>query len=304
MGYLRENASKWLHRHPPLHVFYNPRIGTDPKARNSGRFQIITSPLRELPDFVIIGAQKSGTTSLYDFIVKHPDIVPTPAKELKYFSTGYRFGKLWYRSNFPTKIQRYYFYKKTKKKLLSGEASPNYLFWQAAPSRMKALLPDVKLIVILRNPVDRAYSHYHMLLRLNRESISFEKVIKLEEEQRVRERKRMITDPDYIHNRDSTNLCLANGIYVDQLENWFKYYGREKFLILTAEDLRENRQQTLDKVFDFLGVPSFQVEKTKSLNIGNYEKMSEETRKFLIEYFKPHNKRLSKLLRCSFDWDR
>ena len=134
---------------------------------NENKFRLITSPLRSLPDFVIIGAMKSGTTSLYDFLIKHPAIAPAAKKEVMYFSTWYKYklGKLWYRSNFPTNLSRSAFYKKTTQRLLSGEASPPYLFYPMVPGRMKGVLPDVKLIVILRNPVDRAYSHYHHMLR-------------------------------------------------------------------------------------------------------------------------------------------
>ena len=130
---------------------------------NNGSLLRITAHLMGggLPDFIIIGAQKSGTTSLYRFIVKHPAIAPATKKEVHYFSIWYKFGELWYRSHFPTNLSRYNFYKRTNQKLLSGEASPVYLFYPVVPGRMKELLPDVKLIVILRNPVDRAYSHYH-----------------------------------------------------------------------------------------------------------------------------------------------
>ena len=118
--------------------------------------------LRMLPDFVIIGAQKSGTSSLYDFVVQHPAILPAAKKELHYFSLGYKKGEYWYRLRFPIRASQ---------KLLSGEASPIYLFYPMVPGRMKKLLPDVKLIVILRNPVDRAYSHYHDTKRKKRETV-------------------------------------------------------------------------------------------------------------------------------------
>ena len=87
-------------------------------------------------------------------------------------------------------------------------------------------------------------------------------------------------------------------------ENWFSYFDKEKFLILTTEDFRENSQRTLDQVFDFLEVPPFQLEDLRDHNVGKYKPMNEDTRKFLIKYYKPHNERLSKLLQRSFHWDR
>ena len=169
---------------------------------------------------------------------------------------------------------------------------------------MKELLPDVKLIVILRNPVDRAYSHYHHILRTNNEPLSFEKAIELEKERYAGEREQLIKDPDFVPDHYRKHSYLARGFYAEQLENWFRHYGRKQFLILATEDLRKSPQQTLDQIFDFLGVRPFRVGNLKNRNVGNYKEMNEDTRKFLIEYFKPHNERLSKLLQRSFDWDR
>lgn len=263
-----------------------------------------TAYLRGLPDFVIIGAMKSGTTSLHDFVAKHPAIIPASTKEIQYFSILYKLGELWYRSNFPTVLSKQRFYKKTNKKFLSGEASPTYLFHPMAPSRMKKILTNVKLIVILRNPVDRAYSHYHMNLRHNNEPFSFEKAIEVEKNQLDVERERLLKDPDFVPSPYRTHLYLARGIYADQLENWFRYYSREKFLILTTENFHDNPQQTLDQVFDFLKIAPFQVKNLRNLNVGNYKKMNRNTRSLLIKYFKPHNRRLSELLQRSFDWDK
>ena len=139
----------------------------------------------------------------------------------------------------------------TKKltKNFCGEASPTYLFYPTVPSRMKEILPDVKLIVILRNPVDRAYSHYHHMLRRNNESLSFEKAIESEKERCAGERERLIKNPDFVPVHYRNHSYLARGVYADQLENWFRHYGRGQFLILTQEDLRKNSQQTLDQVF-------------------------------------------------------
>ena len=290
--YFKGKARNWLHQHPHLYAFYK-----------ANKFRLITSPLRGLPDFVIIGAQKSGTTSLYDFLIRNPAIASASKKELHYFSLQYNRGKLWYCSNFPTNLSRHYFYKKTNQRLLSGEASPTYLFYPEVPSRMREILPDAKLIVILRNPVDRAHSQYHHSLRHNHETLSFEKAIKLEEERLAGERERPIEDP-YVISHYRTHSYLTRGMYADQLENWFRHYNRKQFLILTTDDLRKNPQQTLDQIFDFLGVSPFQADNLKNSNVGSYKEMNKGTRKFLIEHFKPHNERLSKLLQRNFDWDR
>ena len=286
----------WLRRHNHFYTLYilNKYV----------RLRLITSHLRGLPDFVIIGAQKCGTTSLYDFVIQHPSIAPASNKELHYFSVRYKFGKQWYRSNFPTNWTRRRFYKKTSQKLLSGEASPTYLFYPMVSDRMKKMLPDVKLIVILRNPIDRAYSQYHFNVRYNNEALSFERAIELEKERCMGEKERLIKDPSYRAFRYRRYSYLARGVYADQLEDWFGHYSKNQFLILATEDFRKNSQQALDQVFDFLKVPPFQVETLRDLNVGNYKPMNKDTRKSLIEYFKPHNERLYKLLQHNFDWDK
>ena len=266
-------------------------------------YRINTTRLRGLPDFVIIGAHKSGTSSLYGFLTRHAAIAPGVRKEIHYFSRYHNLGETWYRAHFPTNLSRRRFYKKTGQKLLSGEASPTYLHFPTVPNRMKDVLPNVKLIVILRNPVDRAYSHYHHALREKWEIASFEEAIESEEERRVGEKK-MISDPNFVPKYSRVHAYLAGGIYANHLENWFKHYSREQFLILDTEDLHNNSQSVMDQVFDFLELPPFYAENLKDRNVGNYKEMNEDTRKFLVEYFKPHNARLYKLLQRDFDWDK
>ena len=169
---------------------------------------------------------------------------------------------------------------------------------------MKEILPDVKLIVILRNPVDRAYSQYHHTMRMNKETLPFEKAIEAEEERCAGERERLVKDPYFVTRSYQAHSYIARGHYADQLENWFRYYDRKQFLILATEDFHKNPQLTLDQIFDFLGVSSFQTENLRNLNVGEYKEMNADTRKFLIKYFKPHNERLYRLLQRSFDWDK
>ena len=286
MGYIKNKLRGWR---------YYTVVRTTYRTQVRNPFRLITSPLRVLPDFVIIGAMKSGTTSLYWFVTEHPAIARAPKKEIHYFSSRwcYRHGELWYRSNFPTRRAGYRFHKRTGQKLLSGEATPRYLFDPATPGKIKELLPDVKLIVILRNPVDRAYSHYQHLLRKYGVSCSFEKAIAMQ-----------MSAPDCKTAFNGREQYISKGLYAVQLENWFKYYDRERFLILAQKDMRRDTQQTLDQVFEFLGVTPFMVKNPKDRNTREYEKMDEKTRRLLVEYFKPHNERLYKLLGSRFDWDK
>ena len=171
---------------------------------------------------------------------------------------------------------------------------------------MKKILPDIKLIVILRNPVDRAYSDYNQFKHHINKKISFEKAIDMSKERCLKEKKQptKYSNLDFNSYAHPQNSLLARGMHADQLENWFKYYNRKQFLFLSAEDFHKNTQETLDHVFSFLGLSQFKIDNPKRYNIGNYKKMNEDTRKSLIEYFKPHNERLYKLLQRGFDWDK
>jgi len=146
----------------------------------------ISGLLRTLPDFLIIGAAKSGTTSLYGLITAHPDVLAARTKETHYFNFQHNvwMGMWWYRGHFPSILKKRYIAKRRGRRVLSGEASPSYLSSHTTPARIRAALPDARLIVILRNPVDRAYSRYNQNLRTQRESLAFEDAIAAEEDMR------------------------------------------------------------------------------------------------------------------------
>ena len=282
---LWDGAEEWLRRHPQLNRFY---LRTIPFVRGLQKML----PLRALPDFVIIGTAKAGTTSMYSLVAQHPEIVPAIKKEINYFQLHYGLDSPWYRSHFPTRASRF-FSRISGRNLLTGEASPTYLFYPPAPGRMKKIMPEVKLIMILRNPVDRAHSQYHMKVKLKSEPLSFEEATETEEKRCA------ATKGNFLHYS-----YLARGLYAEQLENWFSHYDRDRFLILDYEDFRNDRQRSLDQVFEFLGVRPFQPGNPRDLNVGDYPAMNEDTRRRLVEYFKPHNAKLSRLLQRSFDWDR
>ena len=116
------------------------------------------------PNFLIIGAQRCGTTSLYNYLIQHPQIVPSSKKEVHFFDLNFHLGQSWYEKHFP----------EVSDNILTGEASPYYIFHPLCPKRIFDYDPSVKLIVILRNPIDRAYSHYRHIVRLGHEPLKFE----------------------------------------------------------------------------------------------------------------------------------
>ena len=263
--------------------------------------------MRILPDFLIVGAQKCGTSSLYRNLVRHPSIVPAFVKEVHFFDNSRNYfqkGVGWYKAHFPSLLYKYYITHICKNDFITGEASPFYLFHPHALRRISELLPEVKIIVILRNPVDRAYSHYHHEVEKGRETLSFEDAVRMEEERLRGEFDKLMADEKYTSLNYSCYAYLLRGIYVDQLKRVYSYFEKSHVLILKSEDFFKDSQSTIDKVFQFLGLPGWQMEHFKKANVGSYQKMNSATRNRLLNYFEPHNHKLYEYLGINFGWDK
>ncbi|MCS6884817.1 MAG: sulfotransferase [Acidobacteriota bacterium] len=274
-----------------------------PVAVKRHLFRELTSRLRVLPDFLVIGVQKAGTTSLFNYLIEHPGILPTVRKQMHYFDNRYERGEDWYRSHFPMELQLRYRERRLGYKCLTGEATPYYIFHPHAPRRIRSLLPKAKLIVLLRNPVDRAYSHYNHEVRKGAEKLSFEEAIEKEAERLRPELERMLQDEHYYSFAYQHYSYLARGRYAEQLSYWFKLFPKEQFLILKSEDFDRNIPETLNKIYRFLGLPELPPKNYPYHNRGNYPQMSSETRQKLREYFRRYNEQLYELLQIDFGWD-
>jgi hypothetical protein len=234
-----------------------------------------------LPDFVVIGAQKSGTTFFYHLLTQHPYVEPAAFKEPHFFDIVFDLGVEWYRQCFPAPRWE------DGRRTITGEASPGYLFHPHAPERMARVIPQARLIALLRNPVDRTYSGYHWRIKMGQETRTFEETIEAG-----------FDDPDDKH--------LSRGIYVDHLLRWSEFFPREQMLVLKSEDFFDDPNQTLETVFSFLELPEWEPEPSKlenKRNAGRYvDDMDPETRRSLEEYFEPHNRRLYDFLGQDFGW--
>jgi hypothetical protein len=250
-----------------------------------------------LPDFLIIGAQKCGTNSLYDLLTQHPHVERAITKELNYFNLHFEKGIEWYRSQFP--LPR----RKEERKPITGEATPDYLFYSDAASRAAKVVPQARLIVLLRNPVDRAYSHYHHQIRKGRETLGFEEAIEAEQARLRGEIDKMLEDELYTSFNYRHFSYLSRGVYVDQLLRWSEFYSEERMLVLKSEDFFECTPETLKLVLNFLDLYGWEPETWEVRNKGRYEqKMAPATRRRLEEYFEPHNRRLYEYLGVDFGW--
>lgn len=271
----------------------------------------VSSPLRLLPDFMIIGTQKGGTTSLYNYLIDHPNIGPIFKKEPHFFDFNFYKGVSWYRAHFPSLLEKYYSERVHGQKYITGEASPYYLYHPLVPQRIKETMPTAytKFIVLLRNPIDRAYSHYqHEKRQPGVEPLSFTEAIEQEEERLAGEEEKMSNNIRYYSFNHRHYAYLARGRYLEQLQLWLKFFPRERLLIFKSEDLYENPSQVLKQTLEFLDMP-YQVLKEKKeeyqqFNKAHYEKMDAQTRARLVEYFKPHNERLYEFLGRDFGWNK
>ncbi len=281
-------------------------LNPQPTAGNRLRrgLRLATCLLRVLPDFLIIGAKKCGTTALYSYLAAHPRVAPAYQKEVQFFNSRRWLGMWWYRSFFPTFFEKIYARAVRGGEVLTGEATPDYLHDWHVPQKVFRAIPDVKLIALLRNPVDRAYSFYQHQRRGGFETLSFEAAI-AEEESRLRgETEKVIADERYHSHRLEHFSYLSRGRYTDQLERWDGFFPKSRILVLSTEELHEKPASTLTRALDFLGLPYSAPDQFEQLNAIPYAPMDQATRTRLVEYFEPHNRRLYEFLGRSLGWDR
>lgn len=267
---------------------------------STGGLRRITSSLRPLPDFLVIGAQRCGTTSFYEALAQHPSVRPSAVKEVHFFDVRAAQGPAWYRAQFPIAGLR----PDGKRTWLTGEATPYYLFHPKVPRRALALLPEVRAIALLRDPVDRAWSHYRREVRLGNETLGFEEAIGCEEE-RLAEEARAFPDADrrYAAPHHRFHSYLARGRYAEQLERWLSEIPSERLLVLRSEDLYADPDGVLGEATAFLGLAAFARATLSHLQAGpEREALEPGLRARLEAYFAPHNARLYRLLGRDLGW--
>jgi tetratricopeptide (TPR) repeat protein len=247
------------------------------------------------PDFIIIGTVKGGTTSLYNYICQHPEVLPATEKEVRFFNKQFNqqfeVGKDWYFAHFPPIP--------AGAKFLTGEGSPTYIYEDEVAARIKKTVPDVKLIAVLRNPVDRAVSHYYMLKKLGQENRSWEKAIDGEMEVLSKLTNQSLEEGIFSYNKMG---YLRWGLYVYFLQEWTRLFPKNQLLILKSEDLYQQPEQTMKQVFDFLGLPNYESGDYKNYFAGDYPGVNEKIRQRLSRFFEPHNRKLEAFLGKKLNW--
>jgi len=240
----------------------------------------------KLVDFVIPGAQKSGTTALELYLSEHPEIcVPRRVKELHFFDRDRNFTAR------PVDYAPYHaFFDPRPGQRLLGEATPDYLYWPSAPERMASYNPALKLIVVLRNPVTRAFSHWNMQRHVGRDPLPFFDALRAEAE-------RMRTMPP---QRAMRFAYIGRGMYAQQLQRLWRHFPRGQTIAFKSEELLERPGTVLARITEFLGIASFSPVTPKIMHAYRYDAtMSEEEREYLVSTFKSEIRELERIL----EWD-
>jgi len=294
---------------PPIRLAARLRRGlayrrVKARERGAGMARRATATLRLRPTFLVIGAQKAGTTSLHRYLVEHPFVLCATPKEVHFFNVEYHRGEAWYLAHFPLKVRARAPRRRYGVQPEVGEVTPAYLFHPRVPERVHAFEPRMKLVAVLRDPVERAYSQYQMQVRRAGETLSFDDALALEEVEVPLELERIRDDPRYVSPSGLRRSYVARGRYAEQIERWLDLFRLEQLFVLTSEELLRDPADAMSRVAAFLGVPDWRAESYPLRSAAEYDSMRPETRECLARTFEPHNRRLEELLGRELAWTR
>lgn len=288
--YMNKSHNKMKMKNKIWHIIYYQLI----KRHYFG----ITSSIRVLPDFLIIGAKRCGTTSLFTYLPEHPSIIESHHDNMGFFNDNYHLGVNWYKSFFTT-ISTKKRIEKEQGKCLSFDVTTRYIEQKSTAENIKKIKPDMKIIVILRNPIDRAYSQFNLSKKELTQSLDFESEVFRE----ITELEKKMENNNELEFNKEKQHYIQRGLYAKQLKSWFEIFPRDNILILSTEDFKNDNNMTYSKIFDFLDIPEHSINKKEMIGKGEYEPMKETARKMLIEFYKKHNEDLFKLIGKKFDWN-
>ncbi|MGI8888822.1 MAG: sulfotransferase [Nocardioidaceae bacterium] len=259
-----------------------------------------TASLRDLPDYLIVGAQRCGTTSLQQMLAHHPSVCPPLFhKGLHYFDLHYERGITWYRGQFPL---RRLASARTRGRPVTGEASPFYMFHPLAPTRIAEDLPGVRLIALIRDPVERAFSAYKQERWRGFETESFARALELEDSRLTGERERMQEDGTYVSFALQHHAYRARGRYAEQLTVLFDLFGDDRVLVLDHAEFFSRPTHGFGRVQEFLELPLWSGTPFEHRNARPSSPIPPREAQILREHFLPHDERLKDLLGWTPSW--
>ena len=245
------------------------------------RYGIATASHRPPPELLIVGAKRGGTTSLWQYLAEHPGVLaqfPTPNSKGTYFlSEEWHRGEAWWRSHFASRRVRARARARLGYAPVTGESSPYDLYHPLAPARAAEVAPDALIVAVLRNPVDRAFSHYKERRR-HTETLSFADAIEAEPARTEGETERILADPAYLSFAHRHQSYVDQGRYAPMLQRWFDAFGRDRVLVVTAEEFYADPQSFVDRVTDRLGLPRHPVSDTSPRNDAPSDPMDADVR--------------------------
>lgn len=271
-------------------------------SRAAGR---LTSGGRVLPSFLIVGAQRCGTTSLYRALAQHPLLAkPVMHKGVHYFDMAYDHGLDWYRGHFPLTVGAALIKRRLGRRPLAFESSPYYLFHPLAGERIARDLPGVKLIVLVRDPVERAFSaHSHELARGFETESSFEYAIELEDKRLAGAEQRLLAEPYSSHHSHRHHAYLARGRYAEQLDRLEPFFGRDRIHVIDSHRFFEQPERVYERVLEFLGVPRMGDPVFERHNSRVRPRpMAESLRQTLLDHFEVYDTQLARWLGGDPSW--
>jgi hypothetical protein len=296
---------------PEQHRSDRSRIET--LARESAKHALhawgrATASARAHPDFLLIGAKRGGTTSLWRYLSEHPDVLPLfPRREhlkgMYYFDEEFGRGDRWYRSHFPTRVRRDRPFEWGVPTVV-GEATPYYLYHPLAPVRARAVVPDAHIFVVLRDPVERAYSHYKERCANDTEPLSFRAAIAAEDDRLAGEEERIRAIPGYVSFFHRHCSYLDQGRYAPMLERWFAAYGRDRVHVEISEEMYADPQATCNRVTDRLGIRRHRLRDTAAHNAEPAPELEPAVRAELVERLAPAVRATEELLGRDLPWSR
>lgn len=282
--------------------------------RTTRNYALATAGDRPAPDFLIIGTKRGGTTSLFNYLLQHPGVLGLFPQNRGKKSTDFFFkeqsrfedgaaAERWYRSQFHTERYRALRRRQLGYRPVSGEASPYYMWDPRIAERVRAVAPRVKAVALLRDPVERAWSHYQERVQNGVEPLDFVSALAAEEERLAGVLDRMEADPAYYSTAYDFHSYRSRGVYLPQLRRWADTFGRDQLLVLRSEDMYADSGAVLDQVCDFLEIPAARVARQGTFNARHrMSSMPPEARADLAAFFAPHNEALETWLGRQLAW--
>lgn len=264
------------------------------------------------PSFIIVGAQKAGTSALHNYLCQHPDVKAPSEKEIRFFSHGHRYclGSGFYKAHFPI----------LKSREVTFDATPSYLYYPKSAQRIKSMTPNAKILVALRDPVERAYSQWNMYSQLLAKDSTFnfpiaskearEALVALKTENGFADLNTVLAREEETMGSDQPcpePSLLRRGLYLEQLKPYFELFGKQQVMLIESNELKQNTHGVLQRVLNFLELAphTFPAESLAPVHKRAYQsKLDPANREKLARFFQTPNQNLFEFIGTEFDWSK